>query len=95
MTCRQDGDILPGVALSRRDVADAAVTMIKVVPAHEVMTPGASRFQIGKAAHRKFRAVLGGLEQRFNEGIVVRDPRTRIRRLDAQPVEHGQHGGGL
>lgn len=59
------------------------------------MAPGARRLQIGKAVRREFRAVFGGLEQRFNEGVVVRHSRTRIRRPDAQPVKHGQHGGGL
>lgn len=95
MTSCQDGVVFPCVALSGRDITDAAVAMIKVVPAHEFMAPGACRFQIGKAARREFRAVLGGFEERFDEGVVVRDARPRVRRLDTQPVEHGQHRGGL
>jgi hypothetical protein len=47
MTSRQDGVVFPCVALSGRDITDAAVAMIKVVPAHEFMAPGACRFQIG------------------------------------------------
>lgn len=80
----------------RRDIADAAMAMLEVVPTHEVMMPPSSRgLQIGKAARWEFRAVLGGLEQRLDEGVVVGNARTRVRGLDAQPVEHGQHCGGL
>ena len=92
---RQDGVVFARMALSGGNIADATVAMLAIVPTHKVMAPGARRFQIGKAMRREFRAVFGNLEQRFNEGVIVRHSRTRIRRLDAQPVEHGQHGGGL
>ena len=63
--CRQDGLILAGVTLLRADVADAAVTVINVVPAHEFSGPGAGCVQRFKALHRELRAVLGRAEQRL------------------------------
>jgi len=37
------------VALSRADVADAAVPMVVVVPMHEAGGPGPGRIEIGEA----------------------------------------------
>ena len=48
-----------------------------------------------KPLSREFRPVLGGAEQRLGEGIVVAHPWPRVRRLDAEPVQHGQHRRGL
>jgi hypothetical protein len=38
---------------------------------------------------------LGGTEPRLRTGVVIAHARPRVRRLDAQPVEHRQHGYGL
>jgi hypothetical protein len=95
MTRLQDCQILTGMTLRGCDIANAAVAMLEVVPVYEVVAPGAGVIKVGKAARREFRAVLGRLEQRFHEGVVVRDARARVRRFHAQPVQHGQHGGGL
>ena len=72
MTRRQDGVIVAGVPLSGRDVANAAVAMIDVVPVHEAGCPGARRVEVGKAFGRKLRPVLGGAEQRLGIGVVFR-----------------------
>jgi hypothetical protein len=44
---RQDGLIFASVALSWADVADAAVTMIDVVPTHELSRPSPGLLQAG------------------------------------------------
>ena len=48
-----------------------------------------------KALRRELRAVLGRSEQRLGKRVVITHPGTRIRGLDDQPVEHGQHRGGF
>ncbi|MPM72115.1 hypothetical protein SDC9_119088 [bioreactor metagenome] len=95
MPCHQDRGVLQRMSLRRGDVADAAVAVLEVVPAHEVASPEAGVFKGGEAARRKFGAVLRGLEERFDKGVVVGDARARVRRFDAQPVQHGEHRGGL
>jgi hypothetical protein len=87
--------ILPGMALSRRDVADAAVTVLVVVPVHEAGGPLPGGIEVGKALGRERGSILRGAEQGFDEGIVVADPRAGVGRCDAEPGEHGEHGGGL
>ena len=59
---RQDGVVAAGVALFGRDVANAAVTMLDVVPVHEAGGPGASSGEVGLALTGELRAVLGGAE---------------------------------
>ena len=83
------------MSLRRGDVADAAVPMIVVVPTHEVSCPGPSRVEVGEALGRELGPVLRGAEQRLGIGVVVAHARPRVRRLDAQPVQHRQHRGGL
>ena len=63
--------ILPGMAFCRRDVADGAVPMLMVVPVPEVCGPLPGGREIGKALGREGGAILGGAEQRLDEGIVV------------------------
>ena len=63
------------MALRRGDVADAAVTVLVVVPVHEIGRPLPRRGEIGKARGGEVRAVLGGAEQRLGIGIIVADPR--------------------
>ncbi len=57
MARRQDGVIVAGMPLRGRDVADAAVAMIDVVPLHEAGCPGARLVEVGKAFGRKLRSV--------------------------------------
>jgi hypothetical protein len=45
----QDRAIFTGVALSRADVSNAAVSMVMVVPTHEAGRPGASLLEVREA----------------------------------------------
>jgi len=74
---------------------NTTVAMLKVVPAHEAHGPGPSRVKRFKPFARKLRTVLGGPEERLRVGIVITHPWTGIRRLDPQPLQHGQHRRGL
>ena len=91
----EHGPVLAGVALSRRDVADAAVAVLVVVPVHEPPRPASRRVEVCKPLGRELGPVFGGAEQRLGKRVVVADPRPRVRRRDAEPGEHGQHGGAL
>ena len=95
MAGSQDGDILSGVALCRAHITDATVGMVMVIPMDEGRRPGTRLLQGCKTPLREFRPVLGGAKQGLHEGVVVRDPRTGVRRLHAKPMEHGEHRGGL
>lgn len=75
-----------GVALRGRDQTEAAVQMFEVAPVREVSGPGARLKRVGESAHREVQPVLGGLEQRLHEGVVVGDARARIRRMDPEPA---------
>src|SRR5215210_2163950 len=83
------------MALSGRDVADAAVMVLMVVPVHEAGGPLPGGIEVSKALGRERGAILGGAEQGFNEGIVIADPRAGVGGPDTEPGEHGEHGGGL
>ena len=95
VTRREDDVIVAGMALRRTHVADAAVTMLEVVPVHERGSPDTGCAQIIETRGRELRPVLRGAEQRLGVGVVVADPGSRVRGFDAQPVEHRQHRGGL
>src|SRR5574340_1510663 len=95
MSCSQNCEIVPCVALSRADVTNAAVTVIEVVPVGEASGPGASLVEVGKALGGKLGAIFGSTKQRFGIGVVVTHARSGVRGFDAQPVEHRQHRGGL
>ena len=60
---RMSGDqrvaVLSGTALRWRDIADAAVTVLDVVPMDESATPGAGLVQAGKTLGRVLRSILG------------------------------------
>ena len=62
MVCSQDRPVLQRVSLRRGDVADSAVAVLEVVPAHEVASPEAGAFKGGEATRREFGAVLGRLK---------------------------------
>jgi len=95
MASRQDRLVFAGVTLGRTDIANAAMPVIDVVPLDEIGSPDACRIQTGEAPGRKLGAVLGGAKQRLGVGVVVADAGARVRRLDAEPVEHGQHRRGF
>jgi transposase-like protein len=92
---RQEDPICAAMTLGRGDVADAAVAVLIVVPTHEFSCPGACGVEVGEAPGRELRTVLGGAEQRLRIGVVIAHAGPRVRRLDAQPVQHSQHRGGL
>jgi hypothetical protein len=49
--------------------------------------------QIGNCPHDEVGPVFGRSEQGFGKGIVIAHPRAGVGRRDAEPVQHGQHGG--
>ena len=75
MSGSQDRLIVPGVALSRTDITNAAVTMIEVVPMHETSRPGTRLIEIGEALGGELGPILGGTKQRLGVGVVVADAR--------------------
>jgi len=83
MSGRQNRLIVPCVTLSGANVANAAVAMIEVVPAHKAGRPNTSLIEVGKALGRKFRPVLGSTKQRLSIGVVVTHARPRVRGFDA------------
>lgn len=95
MALRQDLSVVTGVSLRRPHMADAAVAMVEVVPVPKVASPMARIVQGRKVFGWKLGAVLGCAEQAFNEGVVIAHPMSRVQGLDAQPVQHGDGGGGL
>ena len=73
MTSVQAGVVGPGMSLRRADIADAAVTVLEVVPTHEAVCPGVSRLKVSKALGRKLRAALGCAKQRLGICVVIAD----------------------
>jgi hypothetical protein len=74
MTLAQDLAVAPVMPLRRTHVADAAVTMLVVVPVHESTRPCSCGLEVGKADGRELRAVLRGAKQALDEGVVVAHP---------------------
>src|SRR5215218_744014 len=66
------------MALCRRDVADAAVMVLVVVPVHEAGGPLPGGIEVSKALERERGAILSGAEQGFAERIVVADARAGV-----------------
>jgi hypothetical protein len=58
MTSHQHAAILTGMTLSRRDIANAAVAMLVVVPAHEARHPLPGGVQLGEPSGRELRPIL-------------------------------------
>src|SRR3954468_18639312 len=71
VTGGEDGAVLTGMTLRPGDVADAAMPVFVVVPEDELGRPLPCLGEVGKAAARELRAVLGGAEQRLGVGVVV------------------------
>jgi hypothetical protein len=95
MPGRQDVVVIARVLLGRADVADAAVAMLDVVPAHELGGPGPGLLKACEALGWELWLVLGRSEQRLGIGFVVAHARPRVRGLDTQPLQHRQHCRGL
>src|SRR6202166_1402046 len=85
------GAILPGMTLRRGDVADAAVAVLLIVPMYEARRPLSGGVQVDEPLEREFRPILRCTEQCFGESIVITNARTRVGRLDAEPMQHGQN----
>src|SRR5690606_29428772 len=83
--------IVTGMTLRRAHKANAAVSMLVVVPSDELTGPTACSCQVGEAGGWELRSILRRTEQRFDERVVITHARSRVRGLDAQPVQHGQH----
>jgi len=75
--------------------ADAAVMVLVVVPAHEATGPLASIVERLEAVCREAGPVLGGAKQRLDVGVIVGYAGSRVRRCNAQPVQHRQEGRSL
>ena len=72
------------VALRWAHVLDAAVTVIDVVPVHEVGGPSTRSLKADEALGVELRAVLGVAKQRLRVGVVIAHPGSRVRGFDAQ-----------
>src|SRR3954462_375261 len=92
---RKQRSIVPSMTLSRCDIADPAMPVLMIVPVHEATGPLPRGSEICEPLLRVDRPILRGAEQRLHEGVVVAHSRTRVRRHDAEPMQHGQHFRGL
>ncbi len=81
----EDGVILAAVALTRGNVADAAVTVLIVVPTYEFSCPGPSGVEVGEALGGELGAVLGGAEQRLGVGVGVSKQLHPMVQLSTEP----------
>ena len=79
--------------LVRCDITDAAVMMLKPVPAHEIEAPVPGFLQRDEAIQGILRTVLAGPEHGLGVRIVVAHPWSATGRGDPQFVEGMQHGG--
>ena len=91
----QDFLVFPCVPLLRADVAYTAVAMIGVVPIHKLAPPPPRILQRLEPLGGELGLAFGSTEQAFLKGVVVTHPRPRVRGFHTQPVQHGQHRGGL
>src|SRR5690625_3254872 len=65
--------------------------VLMVAPVDEVTDPLARGLERGEAGLGKVRHVFAGPEQRFDEGVVVADPRSAERGGDPELAEHDLH----
>jgi len=92
---RQDRHIAAVVALFRGHVANLAVAMVGVVPSQQAVGERAGVLDVGKWFERVLRAVLDGLEQRLDEGVVVADTGPRVAGRDVQRLQGGVEAAAL
>ena len=95
MSSCQDLVVAPRMSLHRAHVADSAVTVIVVVPGHELTRPAARILEACKARGRELWSIFRRAEQRLHKGVIVAHPRPRVRGCDAQPVQHREHRRGF
>ena len=91
MSGSQDCVIAPFMALSRTDITNTTMTMIKVAPTHVAGRLGAGAVEVGKAPGGELGPVLGRAKQRLGVGVVVAHARSGVRGLNSQPVEHHRY----
>jgi hypothetical protein len=77
MTGSEEGMVVTGMALSRSDIADAAVAMLDGVPMYKLGRPGPGLVQAGEAAGGELRPVFGRAEQCLGMRMVIRHARSR------------------
>ena len=82
------------MSLRRAHVANAAVAVLDVVPINEAAGSLPRGLEIPEANCRELGSVFRGAEQHFGVRVVA-DARSRVRRLDPEPMQHGQNRGGL
>ena len=92
---REHVTVVTGVSLRGRYVANAAVPVDVVIPIDKASRPFSRRIESGEAFDRELRPVFRGAEQSLGIGIVVADARARVRRFDAEPMQHGQDRGAF
>src|SRR4051812_2895555 len=92
---RKQRSIVPSMTLSRCDIADPAMPVLMIIPVDKAVGPLPRVNEIWEPLLRVGRPILRGAEQRLHEGVVVAHSRTRVRRHDAEPMQHGQHCRGL
>ena len=73
MSSRYDGVSRAATTLARGHVADAAVSVLIVLPAHEFSCPRAGGVEVSEVFGGELGAVLGGAEQRLRVGVVIAD----------------------
>jgi hypothetical protein len=71
------------------------VSVAGVVPMNKPRSPMSCLVQRSGALARELSPALDRSDQAFNEGVVIADTGHGERGSDAQPVQHGQHRGGL
>jgi hypothetical protein len=83
-----------GVSLFWGDIAYSRVTMLGVVPGHEIGEPGPS-FGQGAESFWVTDIVLKGLEKRLNEWVIVTDPWSGVTQAYVHPGEEANQGNTL
>lgn len=73
--CGKNCMVFTAMTLQGRDVTDATVFVLRVVPMHKCSTPLPRSLQRCNAFDTELRAVLGRAKQRLPIGIVITHPR--------------------
>ena len=86
--------IQSGMTLRRGDVADAAMAVFVVIPLHEARRPLPCGVQIGEPLERETPGRYFAVRNSASAKALSSLTRGREfgRKLDAEPVQHGQHG---
>ena len=83
------------MTLRRRDEFQAAVFVLMVVPAHELLRPGPRFIYAAERSARIVGPVFAGAEQRLREWVVVTHTRPAERGHDPQVFQSGEHRRAL